>query len=185
MRWLAALIIIVAVAALIIIRPREATAPTATHKAPSGLPQKTPGRPQFSFMAGKAPGWRQGATDKVSMALFHQYDCFTSVEHKSGRVSIAAELKQIRTGLTASGYLVTPNKRQTLTLQTNAGGKQYELYQSAVMTPAGLSKVKGGQEFGYVQLANSYIKVMGYCDTASQLPSTIPALQAIRLNTAD
>ena len=116
------------------------------------------------------------------MALFHRYDCFTSVEHKSGKVDAAAELKKNQASLTASGYSVTPGNTQALTLLTNTGPKQYVLHQSSVKTPAGLTKVKGGQEFGYVQLADSYIKVMGYCDSGSQLRLTIPALQAIHFN---
>jgi len=119
------------------------------------------------------------------MALFHTIrdSCFTSVQHKTGTVDAVAEVQKGRASLIASGYTVTPGATQTLTIQTSTGPKQYELYQSSVTTPVGASTVLGGQEFGYLQLSNGYIKIMGYCETAKELPATIPALQAIKFDT--
>ena len=39
-----------------------------------------------------------------------------------------------------------------------------------------------GFELGYLQLSGSYIKIEGHCDTADELPSTLPALQAIKFD---
>ncbi len=119
------------------------------------------------------------------MALFHTIrdSCFTSVQHKTGTVDAAAELQKTAASLTSQGYTVTPGSTQTLTIQTNTGPRQYELQQSSVMTPAGANKLLGGQEFGYLQLSNGYLKIMGYCETADELPATIPALQAIKFDT--
>lgn len=146
----------------------------------SGTPAKSV-KSQFSF--GGAEGWRQGPSNKTSMAFFNSNGCFTSVENKTGTLDIAAEQQKNQTTLTGAGYTVTPAGTQTLTMQTSAGPKQYELQQSSVTTPAGTTPVEGGQEFGYLQLADGYIKIMGYCDTADELPVTIPALQAVRFDT--
>lgn len=136
---------------------------------------------QFKFTG--ANGWWQGATNKTSMALFHKTDgCFTSVEHKSGMVDTAAELQKQYDMQTRGGYTVTPGNTQTLTIQTVAGQEKYDLHQSSVTGTGDGGKVKGGQEFGYVQLPSGYIKVMGYCDTPDQLPATLPALQAIKFD---
>jgi hypothetical protein len=43
----------------------------------------------------------------------------------------------------------------------------------------------GGQEFGYLQLPHGYLEIWGYCDTAEQLPATIPALKAIKFDEAN
>jgi len=143
---------------------------------------------KFSFSG--ANGWRQGATNETSMALFDDNSrmaCFTSVEYKSGTVDALAEIKKAEATASerGNGYTVTPISAQTLTIQTPDGKKQYELYQSAVTTPTGGDKLKGGQEFGYLQLSDGYVKVIGYCDTPEQLSSTVPALQAIELRVAN
>ena len=137
---------------------------------------------QFSFSG--TPNWRQGPTNKTSMALFHNIrdSCFTSTEHYAGTVDAAAELQKAEASLTSRGYTVTPGSTRTLTIQTNTGPQQYELKQSSVITPSSASKLMGGQEFGYLQLTNGYLKIYGYCETAEQLAATIPALQAVKFD---
>jgi hypothetical protein len=138
---------------------------------------------EFKFTG--ASGWWQGATNKTSMALFpNAQDCFTSVEYKAGTVDAAAELQKTQATLTSSGYIVTPSSTQTLALQTAKGPQKYQLYQSTVTTPTGASTVEGGQEFGYLQPSSGYLKIMGYCDTTAELPTTIPALQAMKFDGA-
>jgi hypothetical protein len=134
------------------------------------------------FSSTGATGWWQGATSKTDIALFHKYDCFVSVQHKTGIVDTTAELQKTQGLLASEGYTVTPGNTQALTLQTPAGPQQYELHQSSVTTPTGEHTVKGGQESGYLQLSGSYLFVEGYCDTPDELPSTIPALQSIKFN---
>jgi hypothetical protein len=136
---------------------------------------------QFAFTG--STGWWQGATNKTSMAVFQDtHSCFVSAEHKTGTVDAVAKLQKIQSSLASQGYMVTPGNIQTLILQTAAGQQRYELHQSTVTTPKGSNKVEGGQEFGYVQLSDGYIKIMGYCDTADELPATIPVLRAIKFN---
>ncbi len=144
-------------------------------------------QPLFSFDANKAPGWWQGATNRTSMAVFDKdqtHACFVSAEYKKGTVDVDTEINKINADLTQSGngYTVTPLGSQTLELSINSTPQQYELKQSSVTTPEGAEKVKGGQEFGFVQLSKGYIKVMGYCDTPEQLPGTLASLQAIRFD---
>ena len=168
--------LVVAAASAIVVLQHNRTDAAVAVKPAVGAAVKS----QFSFTG--AADWWQGATNKTSMALFHSHDCFTSVEHKTGTVDVATELQKSQDVLANDGYTVTPGSIQTLTLQTIVGQRQYELHQSSVTTPAGAHAVKAGQEFGYIQLSSGYIKVMGYCDTADELPATIPALQAIKFD---
>jgi hypothetical protein len=156
-----------------------------TEAAPSVKPAIGAAVPsEFSFSG--VIGWWQGATNKTSMALFHNAeDCFVSVEHKSGTVDIPTELQKEKTVLATGGYIVTLASIQKLTLTTNTDSQPYNLYQYSVTTPPGANKVEGGEELGYLQLSNGYIKAMGYCDTVNELPPTIPALQAIKFKAVD
>lgn len=155
-----------------------------TDAAPSVKPVAATARSQFSFAS--VSGWWQGATNKTSMALFHNsQDCFASAEYKAGIVDATAELHNAVASQVSSGYTVTPGSIQMLTLQTNIGTQKYELHQYSVTGTGSLGKLEGGQEFGYVQLAGGYVKVEGYCDTPAELPDTIPALQAIRFDAVE
>ena len=146
----------------------------------------TPAKPavgaavKSKFSSTGTAGWWQGASNETSMALFqNSHACFTSVEYKTGTMDAAAALQKAQTMLTNDGYTVTPGSVQTMTLQTTSGPQQYELHQSSVTSPSGSNKIEGGQEFGYVQLPGGYVKVEGYCDSADELPATIPALQTV------
>jgi hypothetical protein len=168
---------VLAVTTTLIVTNRNKTDAAASVKPAVGAAVTS----QFAFTG--STGWWQGATNKTSMAVFQDtHSCFVSAEYKTGTIDAAAELQKIQSSLAGQGYTVTPGSTQTLTLQTAASQQHYELHQSAVTTPTGSSKVEGGQEFGYVQLSVGYIKIMGYCDTADELPATIPALQAIKFN---
>lgn len=148
---------------------------------------KGSGKPLFSFQG--APGWWRGATNETSMAVFddnNAQDCFISAEYATGTVDAATEMSKISDNLTNEGYVVIPASTQTLDLQTSSKQPlRYELQQSSVVTPPGSEKLKGGQEFGYIQLKDGYIKIMGYCDEPDQLPNTIPALKAIKFDGAN
>jgi hypothetical protein len=138
---------------------------------------------RFSFAG--APEWRKGPSNKTSMALFHGHDCFVSAEYKPGTVEVSAELEKIKTSLTDMGYTVTTGVTLTNTLQTDQGSKEYELHQYSVTGAGSAGQVKGGQEYGYLQLSDGYVQIEGHCDSADQLPSTIPALLAIKFNIVD
>jgi hypothetical protein len=185
-RSLFVLLIIAVLAAtfIAIIVYRDDTAASSSSAKPDANVSK---QPLFSFDTKKAPGWWQGATNDTSMAVFDKnqvHECFVSAEYKKGTVNADAEINKINTELTQSGggYTVTALGSQAIELQTSSEPLQYELLQSSVSTPAGAEKLKGGQEFGFVQLSGGYIKIMGYCDTPEQLPNTIESLQAIRFS---
>jgi hypothetical protein len=149
--------------------------------APSVKPATVVIQSHFSFTG--TPGWWQGATNRASMALFHNAeDCFTSVEYKTGIVDVAAELQKTQTILTNGGYTVMPGNIQTLALQTSAGSKQYPLHQYTVTGTGSAGKVEGGEEYGYLQLPNGYVKIEGDCDSPEELAATIPALQAVKFD---
>lgn len=159
---------------------QKAPVEASTAAVNTELPQKTPGTPLFSFDASKVSAWRQGPTDKVSMAAFHDTnDCFVSVQYKPGEVDAATEIQKKQDVLRSSGYASTPGSVLALGLEAGAGMQQYQLRQFSVTSAPGSNKVKGGQEFGYVQLTDGYVKVEGWCDEPAQLPSTISVLQAI------
>jgi hypothetical protein len=152
-----------------------------TDAAPSVKNAASTVNSQFSFTG--ASGWWRGATNETSMALFsNDHSCFTSVQHKTGTVDDAVELKKIQTSLAGSGYTSTLVASQMTTVQTNSGSQQYKLYQYNVATPTGGTQVEGGQEYGYLQLSTGYLEVQGNCNTASELSTTLPALQAVKFD---
>lgn len=159
--------------------PEVSADPTSTAEKSRG-----PGKSLFSFTG--VEGWWQGATSKTSMALFEkEKGCFTSVEYKAGTVDADAELEKEREIHIKDGRTVTSLGTQVLTMQVSSGPQKYELHQSAIATPPGALKVKGAQEFGYLQLSGGYIKIMGYCDVFNDLPATVAALQAIKYKHID
>lgn len=147
--------------------------------------KNSPAASHFSFIG--ATGWWQGATNETSMALFDKNEtkaCFTSAEYIAGTVDISPEVQKTQNlaSLKGDGYVVTSIGVKEMNIQTSEGEKTYSLHQSSVVTPAGFDKLKGGQEFGFVELTNGYIKIMGYCDTPEQLANTLPSLQAIKFS---
>lgn len=154
------------------------TASDAMQRAASKPEDATP---DFSFSG--MNGWWQGATNKTSMAVFrNDQKCFISAEYKLGTVDVTTALQQIQAGLAKSGFVSSPGAVQALTLQTSAGPQQYRLHQFTV-SGSGALKVEGGQAYGYLPLDRDYLFVQASCDTANDLPTTIPALRAISFNT--
>jgi hypothetical protein len=156
----------------------------AAQKSPAsaGLAQKTPGASQFSFTG--ASDWRQGPSDKVSMAAFHNGNdsCFVSMEYKTDPITIATALQKNQEGFTTTGYTVTPGVVLPMKLRVAAGEATYELHQYAIS--GGGQSLLGGQGLGYAALKDGYVKVETHCQTANQLTATIPALQAFRFDLA-
>lgn len=135
---------------------------------------------QFSFTG--ATDWWQGATNKTSMALFHNTDgCFVSAQYKTGNVDIAAELHKLQISQAGDGGTSTPGAVLTVALQTSSGSQQYRLHQYS-LSPANGEKLMEGLELGYLQLPNGYVQIEGHCDTPDQLSATIPALRAIEFD---
>lgn len=173
---ISAFIIVMATAIVIVTKHGAAKA------TPSAKPAlATAVKSQFSFTG--VSDWTQGATRMTDMALFHKYDCFTSIQHKTGAIVTDKEQRQkIRERLIADGNTVVAVATPTVTLQTKTGQLSYELQQFNMTPPAGGEKIKSGLESGYIQLSDSYLYIEGNCDTAEQLASTIPALQAIKFD---
>lgn len=140
-------------------------------------------RSMFTFT--EAPLWAQGPTGRKSMTLFHDsHACFILINYKPGHVSVADNLRKVHKNLVHDGYTVTTGSIKTLAIQTSAGKRSFKLHQLSVSANSGSQKMKvaGGQELGFIQLHKGYIKIEGYCDSAAQLPATIPALQAIQFH---
>lgn len=51
-------------------------------------------------------------------------------------------------------------------------------------SPGESVEVYSGQQLAYHQLGEGHLKIIGNCETPEQLTMTIPALEAIRLETA-
>lgn len=99
--------------------------------------------------------------------------------HKSGSLDVTAALQKVQDGLVKAGYVSTPSTTQTLGLQASAGLQQYQLHHYTV---TGAGTVEGGQEYGYLPVSSGYLFVQGNCGTASELTTTIPALQALQFD---
>lgn len=160
----------------IIIKTRQTEAAASTKQSATvSVPS------QFSFDAAAAPGWVKGPTNKTSLALFNSdRSCFISVDHKTGTVDAASEIQKTQTSLTKDGYTVTADS----TLDQTISAQQYKLSQYNVTGAGSSGQLYGGQEFGYVQLTDGYIAVAGYCNTSDQLPSSLPAIQALKFDAA-
>jgi hypothetical protein len=180
---LSALVIVIILAAICTVLAINRLNAQAGAGATPASKQVASAQSAFSFSG--ATGWTKGPSNETSMALFHGQDCFVAVEYKAGTVDAAAELQSIQDDLVSNEYIFTPVTTQQVTIQTADGPQQYELHQSAVTSPGGTSQLKGGQEFGYLPLAKGYLEIEGYCDTADQLPVTIPALEALRFTQSD
>lgn len=151
----------------------------STEALPAAAKPATSAKSQFSFSG--TSGWHQGPTNGTSMALFsNDHSCFASIEHKTGAVDIAAELQKNQDNISVIGGTSMPGAVLTATLQVGAGKQQYDLHQYSESGASGGKKLMGGLQLGYIQLLDGYLKIEGHCNTADELPTTIPALQAIK-----
>ncbi len=134
----------------------------------------------FAFDTNSAEGWRKGPSNATSLALFsNNRECFVSVEQKDGTIDMESRLEKTQVDLEKDGYTRQSTGTVEVAMQVNGDSESYKLHKYDVAGDGDAGKLYGGQEFGYVQLADGYIAVQGYCDKAEQLPATIPALQAI------
>lgn len=170
-------VLLVAVAAYFAFTIKLATTEATASTGPTST---EPAESRFSFTG--TDGWRQGPTNGTSMALFQNgQGCFASVEYKKGMVDVAAEREKQQSNDAKVGVTSTQIGSLAVTLQSDDGQKQYQLHQYSASGEVAGQKIKGGQAFGYLQLTDGYLEVEAHCDTADQLPSTIPALRAIKL----
>jgi hypothetical protein len=140
----------------------------------------------FSFTG--ADGWRQGPTDKTSMALFSKARqdgtsaCFTSAELKQGIANKAAELTELQNNLKTTGGQVVPLSSSPSVLHTTSGDHQYELQQYRIDGGNGSKDAMKGLALGYVQLNDSYVILTGHCETTEELTTITQALHAYKLD---
>lgn len=169
------LLLAIASSIAIILLPGKETDATTTKQTPIATTVTS----EFSFKG--ATNWRQGPSNKTSMALFYNvHDCFIGVEHKAGAVEIARELQKITEMRTADGDVATALPAAQPTIQTKDGAQQYELHQYAVTgADGGASETYSAQAFGYLPMASGYLEVEAYCDGTEYLPAILPALEAI------
>lgn len=178
-KWfsIAALAILIVILALYFIntfntKPDTSSPATSTVNTPSQTDSS-----RFSFSG--APNWRKGPSNATSMALFHTNGCFTSLEYKTGVVNPVTALEKIQADLVSMNYTVSPGGTVTTSLKTDGQDLQFQLNQYSVTGKGSGGEVKGGQEFGYLQLTKGYIEVKGFCDTADLLSTSAEALQAV------
>lgn len=178
---LVALVVLAAVTTFIAVKYTRAdnipTPVTTTQNGPIS------GNPQFSFNATAAPGWSQGPTDKVSLAIFlDDHSCWAYANHKPGVVNATTELQKMQDDLKKDrGFTMAPGATLQLTLKTTSGELPYQLHQSSVESKG---ELYGGQEFGYIPLSDSHIYIAGYCNNAEQLAAIAPALRAITFDSS-
>ena len=134
-------------------------------------------QPQFTFSG--ATGWHKGPTNETSMALFrNDGECFTSIEHKSGTVEVAAEIQKQQSMMAGSGNTMTAGATPEVLIQTTSGPQQYKLHEFSLASGDKSHPLMGGLGLGYVQQANGYLKIQSHCNTEDELATTIPALQS-------
>lgn len=140
----------------------------------------------FSFDASMATGWREGAKNDVSMAVFGEADaesCFISTEYKVGAVDIESELKGIYDDGKKVGFTLKNVASTMLELRVDGELIEYELHQTDISVQPGSDPVKEGQGIGFVQLEGGYVKVLSLCDETKQRTLTYPALEAVSVTT--
>ncbi len=147
----------------------------------------------YMFASDNLESWWRGGTESTSpykklgitLHTDRQNDgrsCFVDAGYHKGSVDVTAELNRRYQAAKSGGHVVTPTDIKKLTMQISGEPLQYELYQSIVTMSDNQEKLMGGQGFGFVQLANGYIRIMGYCEQPEDLPETLPALESIRFN---
>ncbi len=180
--------LIISLAAAIVIIAGVAAVLIYGNKTPSKSEVKnesTQPTPMFSFTG--ANDWRQGPSNETSMALFGKARddqtsaCFTSIQYRTGTIDIAAELKEQQDSMAAMGTPLTQIAATPVTLKTTKGDKEYDYHQYNMATNS-TEDIMRGLGLGYVQLDEGYVQIDGHCNTAEELASTVPAIEAYKLN---
>ena len=147
----------------------------------------------YMFAADDLEGWWRGGGEstspyrKIGITLHtdrqnDEHSCFVDAGYHKGLVDVTAELNRRYQAAESGGHIVTPTDIKELTMQTSGEPLQYELHQSTVTMSDNQEKLMGGQGFGFIQLTDGYIRIMGYCEQPEDLPGTLPALESIRFN---
>lgn len=143
--------------------------------------------PLFTFT--ETVDWSKGPGNKTSQVLFGKKDdlgmssCFVSVEYQEDVIDIESKLQENQDILSKNHQVATLETKE-LTMKTPEGEKPYSLHQSKITSADGSydkTGPKGGNQLGFIQLTDGYIKVLGNCDTAEELPETIAALNSVTM----
>jgi len=161
--------------------------------------------PLFSFDQSQEPGWWSPGSYKTTPEDIENYEknkqdpdssmplasisafkgkkgdygdvCFVMAFYQKGTIDIANTLKEVLNTKDDS-MTVNPTGTTQLSMLTPEGKKDYVLHQYDYVTA---SAIQHGNEYGFIQLSDGYIKITGVCPTADMLPSTQAALSAISL----
>lgn len=157
-----------------------------TDAAPSPTVSQADLKANSIFHLASVDGWWQGATNHTSMAAYQNEDhnCFVSAAYfpEAQLANREAKRQKATESLATEGHKINKLGSKTMELSSTSGPIKYNLDQQSISSPTGSTQVKGGQEFGFIDLADGQIEIEGYCDSAEQLPLTIPALDAINFN---
>lgn len=140
----------------------------------------------FSFTG--AQNWRQGPTNKTSMALFSKERsdgtsaCFTSAELRSGDVDTNTETDKLQKSLSSTGGQATSLANTPSTLRTTEGDMPYELHQYRIDGGSSNKDTMQGLALGYVNLSEGHVKIEVHCEMIEDLTYAATATQAYKLN---
>ncbi len=141
---------------------------------------------QSMFVFDAPSGWRQGPSNEVSMAAFStaQPDgtssCFMSAEYYDIAIKETDAVKKNEEDIAQGGNTVTAIGAQTLAINTPEGKKQYTLHQYKIVS-SGQDALMGGHSIAFVPHKTGHLKIYANCNTVEELPITIPALEAYRI----
>lgn len=86
------------------------------------------------------------------------------------------------TALTTTGGTMTASATPIVSVQMSTGVKQYDLYEFSLSSNNTSHPLRDGLGLGYVQLPKGYLEIQSHCNTVSELPTTIPALQVYKFS---
>lgn len=161
-------------------------------------------KPAFSFDQSKAPEWWSGGNNWPNIDDFtggqvteadlpiadinvlkgtkdKPGECFVTAFYQKGSLNVETMLKKRESEMImgeANPSVLKQIAAVQQKIETPEGPKIYTLYQYNLDK----TNIQKGNEFGFIPLTNNYIEVRGICPSADQLPTTVTALAAIRLN---
>lgn len=162
--------------------------------------------PLFTFNQSQEPGWWSPGSYKTTPEDIENYEknkqdpgssmplasisafkgkkgdygdvCFVMAFYQKGTIDITSTLKEVVNTRDDSMTVKLTGTTQ-LSMLTPEGKKDYVLHQYDYVTA---SAIQHGNEYGFIQLSDGYIKITGVCPTADMLPSTEAALSALSLS---
>lgn len=157
-------------------------------------------KPTFSFDVSKSPGWwspgnysstaedakNYKGSEGLPISSLNAFNgkkgdtndqCFVMASYEAGTVNIQAALKKKNMPLGSSDSYTFIGTTQH-TMQTPEGTKEYTMYQYDLVSSTPSQR---GNEFGFFQLKDGYVRMTGICPTPDTLVANETALSAISL----